>query len=204
MKKILLTNTYSFTPMIGGITKVNPDIIYLLIDKKSNDKQKKAIKKLKNTFKYIEFKEFKTGVYNPYNISKDIITLIDKIYNEDTQIYVDLTSGRKTKSIGIMLGCYGRSDKIKDILYFTSEDNKMVYLPKLSFDISKNIHELLELISKKKVSMADLAKLAENSKLHLGRTAVYNNIKYLKDKGYVIENDQNVLELTDFGKLVLL
>jgi biotin operon repressor len=80
----------------------------------------------------------------------------------------------------------------------------MVYLPKLSFDISKNIHELLELISKKKVSMADLAKLAENSKLHLGRTAVYNNIKYLKDKGYVIENDQNVLELTDFGKLVLL
>jgi len=203
MKKILLSNTYSFTPMVGGITKVNPDIIYLIIDTKPNTTQKEAIKKVKNTFKHIEFRELKTEVYNPYNISKDIIGLIDKIYNKDTEIYIDLTSGRKTKSIGIMLGCYSRSDKIKDILYFTSEENTMVYLHKLSFDISKNTDDLLKLINKKKISMAELAKLAENSKLHLGRTAVYNNVRYFKDKGYVIEKD-NILELTDFGKLVLL
>ena len=203
MKKILLTNTYSFTPMVGAITKVNPDVIYLIVDKTPDEHQQETIKKLKNTFTYISFKEIKTHVYEIYEISKEIIKHIDKIYTENTEIYVDLTSGRKTKSIAIMIGCYARSQKIKEILYFTQEINRMVYLPKLNFEISKNTFELLDLISKKELSMAEIAKLAENSKLHLGRTAVYNNIRDFKDKGYINE-ENNKLKLTDFGKILLL
>ena len=201
MKKILLTNTYSFTPMVGAITKVGPDIIYLIMDKEPDDKQKEAKEKLKNTFKHIEFKEIKTSVYEVYEIAKEIIVAIDKIYKEEeNEIYVDITAGRKTKSIGIMLGCYARSHKIKDILYFTQEINQMVVIPKLSFEISKKAYDLLEEISKKGISLPELA---NSDKFNIGRTAIYNNIRDFKEKGLVGEKN-NLLSLTDYGKLILL
>jgi len=201
MKKILLTNTYSFTPMVGAITRVGPDIIYLIMDKEPDDKQKEAKEKLKNTFKHIEFKEIKTSVYEVYEIAKEIIAAIDKIYKEDeNEIYVDITSGRKPKSIGIMLGCYARNNKIKDILYFTQEINQMVVVPKLSFDISKKAYDLLEEISKKGISLPELA---NSDKFNIGRTAIYNNIRDFKEKG-LVEEKNTLLYLTDYGKLLLL
>ncbi|MFA5528777.1 MAG: DUF6293 family protein [Peptostreptococcales bacterium] len=201
MKKILLTNTYSFTPMVGAITRIGPDTIYLIMDKTPDDKQKEAREKLKNTFKHIEFKEIKTSVYEIYDIAKEIIQAIDKIYDEGkNEIYIDTTSGRKTKSIGIMLGCYARSYKIKDILYFTQEINKMVVIPKLSFEISKRAYDLLNEISIKEISLPDLA---NSDKFKIGRTAIYNNIRDFKEKG-LIEERNNLLYLTDYGKLLLL
>jgi CRISPR-associated protein Csa3 len=201
MNKILLTNTYSFTPMVGAITKIGPEEVYLIVDKKLDDNQKQAREKLKNTFKHITFKEIKTSVYETYEIAKEIISAIDKIYNENKEIYIDITSGRKTKSIGIMLGCYARSNKIKDIVYFTQEINKMISLPKLSFDISKRAYDLLVEINKKKITLSDLA---NSDKLNLGRTAIYNNIRDFKEKGFVIEDKDSMLKLTDYGKLLLL
>jgi len=201
MKKILLTNTYSFTPMVGAITRIGPDVIYLIMDKQSDDTQKQTKEKLKNTFKHIEFKEIKTTLYEVYEIAKEIIINIDKIYKEEeNEIYVDITSGRKPKSIGIMLGCYARSNKIKEILYFTSEINQMVVVPKLSFDISKKAYDLLEEISKKDITLPELA---NSDKLNLGRTAIYNNVRDFKEKG-LVEEKNGFLYLTDYGKLLLL
>jgi len=201
MKKILLTNTYSFTPMVGAITRIDPTIVYLIIDKMPDDNQKEARDKLKNTFKHITFKEIKTSVYETYEIAKEVIKAIDDIYKDDeNEIYVDITSGRKPKSIGIMLGCYARSNKIRDVLYFTPEINQMIILPKLSFDINKRSFDLLSIISKKKITLPELANKESKT---LGRTAVYNNIRDLKEKGMVEEKDGN-LYLTDYGKLILL
>ncbi|MDD3976130.1 MAG: hypothetical protein PHN22_03140 [Candidatus ainarchaeum sp.] len=99
-----------------------------------------------------------------------------------------------------MLGCYARSNKIKEILYFTQEINKMISIPKLSFEINKNAYDLLSTISKKKITLSELAN-SNNKKL--GRTAVYNNIRDFKEKGLVNEINGN-LSLTDYGKLILL
>lgn len=201
MKKILVSNAYDFTPMVGAITKIGPDVLYAVMDNNPDSHQKEAVKKLKNTFKHIEFKEIKTEIYKVYEIAKEIVKAIDQIYTQDTEIYVDLTSGRKTKSIGILLGCYQRSDKIKEVLYFTQEINQMITLPKLSFEVSKKSSDLLEIISKKPISLPDLA---NNKKLNsMGRTSVYLNIRDLKEKGLVFE-DNGVLYLTDYGKLVIL
>ncbi|MDD3085254.1 MAG: DUF6293 family protein [Candidatus ainarchaeum sp.] len=201
MKKILVSNAYDFTPMVGAITKIGPDVVYVVMDNNPDSHQKEALKKLKNTFKHIEFKEIKTEIYKVYEIAKEIVKAIDQIYTQDTEIYVDLTSGRKTKSIGILLGCYQRSDKIKEVLYFTQEINQMITLPKLSFEVSKKSSDLLEIISKKPISLPDLA---NNKKLNsMGRTSVYLNIRDLKEKGLVFE-DNGVLYLTDYGKLVIL
>lgn len=201
MKKILLTNTYSFTPMVGAITKVGPDVIYLIMNKQPDDTQKETKEKLKNTFKHIKFKEIKTSVYEVYEVAKEIIFAIDKIYKEEeNEIYVDITSGRKTKSIGIMLGCYARNNKIKDILYFTQEINQMVVIPKLSFEISKKAYDILEEISKKEITLPELA---NSDKFNIGRTAIYNNIRDFKEKG-LVEEKNNFLFITDYGKLLLL
>ncbi len=199
--KIIISNAYDFTPMVGAITKIGPDVVYAVMDNNPDAHQKEALKKLKNTFKHIEFKEIKTEVYKVYEVAKEIVKAIDSIYSQDTDIYLDLTSGRKTKSIGILLAGYQRSDKIKDILYFTQEINQMVTLPKLSFEISKKSADLLTIVSKKPVSLPDLA---NNKKLNsMGRTSVYLNIRDLKEKGLVTE-DKGLLYLTDYGKLVLL
>lgn len=201
MKKIIISNAYDFTPMVGAITKIGPDVVYAVMDNNPDSHQKEALKKLKNTFKHIEFKEIKTEVYKVYEVAREIVKAIDQIYTQDTEIYLDLTSGRKTKSIGILLAGYQRSDKIKDILYFTQEINQMVTLPKLSFEISKKSSDLLEIIAKKPVSLPELA---NNKKLNtMGRTSVYLNIRDLKEKGLVIE-DKGLLYLTDYGKLVIL
>jgi CRISPR-associated protein Csa3 len=201
MKKILLTNTYSFTPMVGAITRIGPDVIYLIMDKQPDETQKQTKEKLKNTFKHIEFKEIKTSLYEIYEIAKEIIQNIDKIYKEEeNEIYVDITAGRKPKSIGIMLGSYARSNKIKEILYFTQEINQMVVIPKLSFEISKRGYDLLEEISKKEITLSDLA---NSDKLNLGRTSIYNNIRDFKEKG-LVEERNSFLYLTDYGKLLLL
>ncbi len=201
MEKILISNAYDFTPMVGAITKIGPDIVYAVMNNTPEAHQKDALKKLKNTFKHIEFKEIKTEVYKVYEVAKEIVKAIDGMYTQDTEIYLDITSGRKTKSIGILLGGYQRSGKIKDILYFTPEINEMLVLPKLSFEISKKSSDLLELVSKKPVSLPDLA---NNKKLNsMGRTSVYLNIRDLKEKGLVTE-DKGLLYLTDYGKLVLL
>jgi CRISPR-associated protein Csa3 len=201
MKKILISNTYDFTPMVGAITKINPAIVYAIIDNKPDSHQKEAVKKLKNTFKHITFKEIKTEVYKVYDVAKEIVKIIDEIYILDSEIYIDITSGRKTKSIGLLLAGYQRSDKIKDILYFTHEINQMITLPKLSFEISKKASDLLEVISKKPISLPNLA---NTKKLNfIGRTSVYLNIRDLKEKNMVFEKD-GLLYLTDYGKLVLL
>lgn len=201
MKKIIISNAYDFTPMVGAITKIGPDVVYAVMDNNPDSHQKEALKKLKNTFKHIEFKEIKTEVYKVYEVAREIVKAIDQIYTQDTEIYLDLTSGRKTKSIGILLAGYQRSDKIKDILYFTQEINQMVTLPKLSFEISKKSSDLLEVIAKKAVSLPELA---NNKKLNtMGRTSVYLNIRDLKEKGLVTE-DKGLLYLTDYGKLVIL
>lgn len=201
MKKIIISNAYDFTPMVGAITKIGPDVVYAVMDNNPDSHQKEALKKLKNTFKHIEFKEIKTEVYKVYEVAREIVKAIDQIYTQDTEIYLDLTSGRKTKSIGILLAGYQRSDKIKDILYFTQEINQMVTLPKLSFEISKKSSDLLEIIAKKAVSLPELA---NNKKLNtMGRTSVYLNIRDLKEKGLVTE-DKGLLYLTDYGKLVIL
>ena len=201
MKKIIISNAYDFTPMVGAITKLGPDVVYAVMDNNPDSHQKEALKKLKNTFKHIEFKEIKTEVYKVYEVAREIVKAIDQIYTQDTEIYLDLTSGRKTKSIGILLAGYQRSDKIKDILYFTQEINQMVTLPKLSFEISKKSSDLLEIIAKKAVSLPELA---NDKKLNtMGRTSVYLNIRDLKEKGLVTE-DKGLLYLTDYGKLVLL
>jgi CRISPR/Cas system-associated protein Csm6 len=201
MKKILISNTYDFTPMVGAITKIDPAIVYAIIDNKPDSHQKEAVKKLKNTFKHITFKEIKTEVYKVYDVAKEIVKIIDEIYILDSEIYIDITSGRKTKSIGLLLAGYQRADKIKDILYFTHEINQMITLPKLSFEISKKASDLLEIISKKPISLPNLA---NTKKLNsIGRTSVYLNIRDLKEKNMVFEKD-GLLYLTDYGKLVLL
>jgi len=148
MKKILISNAYDFTPMVGAITKIGPDVVYAVMNNTPETHQKEALKKLKNTFKHIEFKEIKTEIYKVYEVAKEIVKAIDQIYVQDTEIYLDITSGRKTKSIGILLSGYQRADKIKDILYFTQEINQMVTLPKLSFEISKKSADLLTIVSK--------------------------------------------------------
>jgi len=76
----------------------------------------------------------------------------------------------------------------------------MVVVPKLSFDISKKAYDLLEEISKKDITLPELA---NSDKLNLGRTAIYNNIRDFKEKG-LIEEKNGFLYLTDYGKLLLL
>ncbi|MDD3976131.1 MAG: hypothetical protein PHN22_03145 [Candidatus ainarchaeum sp.] len=103
MKKILFTNTYSFTPMVGAITKINPEEIYLIIDKKPDEHQKEAKEKLKNTFKHIKFKEIKTSVYEVYEIAKEIIKEIDKVYNEDiNEIYIEILLLEEKQSLLVL------------------------------------------------------------------------------------------------------
>ena len=144
-KKILIATLYSAEPVILATTKLGPDKLILLIDQEPTEKQKKSLKLIKDSLgKVLEVEDVKTHVYDIVEVAKKGVELIDK-QNKEDQIYINITSGRKTKAIGLLFAAYVRHDHIKKIAYNPEEDKTtVIYLPKLSFKLTESQKKVLE------------------------------------------------------------
>ena len=202
MAKVLIATLYSPEPVLLAAHRLGPDRLILLIDKEPDKKQENALKLIQDSLgKVIDVKKVPTEVYGIVEVAEKCVEIIDMQPKNDT-IYVNITSGRKTKALGLLFAAYARDDKVKKIAYNIEEDeNAVVYLPRLSFKLNDSQKKVLETLADEKSADMSLVNLAE--KVGISRAMLYRTINELKDMGY-ITTEKHDTQLTDAGKIARL
>lgn len=201
MSKVLIATLYSPDPVLLAANRLGPDRLILLIDKKPDKEQEKSYKLIQESLgRVVDVKKVKTEVYDIVKVAEKCVKIID-MQPKDDEIFINITSGRKTKALGLLFAAYARNNKVKKIAYNPEEDrNAVVWLPKLAFKLSESQKKVLSILSENNYSNISIAELAE--KVGISRAMLYRNIDELRDMGYISTNDG--LKLTDAGKIARL
>ncbi len=196
VKKVLIATLYNVDPVLVSANKLGPDRMYLLVDKEPSKEQEKSVELLNSSLgRVIDIKVVKTAVYDIVEVARKAVEIID-MQPKDDEIYVNITSGRKTKAIGLLFGAYARGNVIKKIIYFPEEkDSDPVYLPKLQFNLTESQKKVLGYLEAGKfTTLMDLSE-----KIDLSRAMLYRAIKELEEMDFISD-----LKLTDAGKIARL
>ena len=198
-KKVLIATLYNPDPVILAVTRLGPERLVLLIDKTPNKEQDAALELIQNSLgKVMDVKAVKTDVYDIVEVAAKCVEIIDMQPKEE-DIYINITSGRKTKAIGLLFAAYARHERVKKIAYNPEEDKSaVIYLPRLSFKLTESEKKVLEHIDTGKYeSISELAK-----KIDLSTAMLYRAIDELKDMDLITTEEG--LKLTDAGKIARL
>ncbi|MGY4884450.1 MAG: CRISPR-associated CARF protein Csa3 [Nanobdellota archaeon] len=198
-KKVLIATLYSPEPVLLAATRLGPERMILLIDKEPNKEQESAVKLIQDSLgKVIDIKIIKTEVYDIVDVAKKVVEIIDLQPTED-HIFINITSGRKTKAIGLLFAAYARHDRVSKIAYNPEEDkNKVIYLPKLRFILTEKQKSILEELDKHpESSISDLS-----NKIDISTAMLYRAIAELEDMDLVSKEDG--YKLTDAGRIARL
>jgi len=196
MSRILIATVYANEPVTVSATKLGVDRIILLIDKNPDKTMEESLNIIKKSVgPIVETK--KTELYDIVKIVDEAIKIIDDL-NENDEIYVNITAGRKTKALGLLYASYLRSKKIKKIVYVTEETKDMITLPKLSFNLKPAQKKILEYIHKH--GLSSITKAADETEIP--RSMFYSNLDELRDMGLVEGKDE--VKLTEAGMIARL
>lgn len=198
-KKVLIATLYRPEPALLATTKIGPDRLILLVDPEPSKEQAESLKLIQNSLgKVLEIKVVKTEVYDIVKTAAKCVEIID-MQPQDDEIYVNITSGRKTKAIGLLFAAYARHERVRKICYNPEEEpNEAVYLPRLSFHLTESQKTVLEHLDKGNyASITDLA-----DKIDLSRAMIYRAVDELKDMDLITTEDG--LKLTDAGRIARL
>jgi len=198
-KKVLIATLFNPEPVLLATTRLGPEKIVLLVSKDVAKEQEASIKLIQDSLgKVIDVKIVKIELYDIAEVAKKVVEIIDLEASEN-EIYVNITSGRKTQAIGLLLASYARHERVKKIAYNPEEDKgSIVYLPRLSFHLTESQKKILDELGKKKYeTMSDLS-----DKIDLSTAMLYRAIDELKDMDLV--TTEKGIELTDAGKIARL
>lgn len=194
-KTIIIATVYSYEPVISSVTQLGAKKLIMLIDKEPDDKQKNAIKEIKNNLeKYVDLEFVKTDVYDIVKIASDCIKIIDGI-GPEKKIMLNVSAGRKTKAFGLVLAGYARFSRIKQIFYVTKESKEIVILPKLCFNLNKSQNKILNFFNTN--DTRGIIKVYHE--LNMSKSMYYKTHGQLVSMGLIFEN-----KITDAGKIALL
>ncbi len=194
MVKVLISPIYETPSIILAINRFSIERLYLLVDKKNDEKQQKAIQSIKEHYeKIMEVKEKKVEVYDIVETAQGVSDLIDAIPNSD-EIYLNISTGRRPQVLGVLFAGYKRSCRIKKIIYATEDTNEIITIPIIAFELTETQQKILERIE-------ELDKIAQMSEdVDISKAMVYRAIKELKDKGFIEETEKGY-KLTEAGKI---
>ncbi len=197
-KKVLIATLYGSSAVIYSITKLSPDRVILLVNKESNPKQEESIKKIKEAFgSFIDIKTVKIDAYDMVKTATKTVEIIDLQPSEE-DIYINMTSGRKTMALGVIYASYARHNRVKRIVYYPEEKNETILLPRISFKLTSSQKQILEYLEEHNgISIKELSEAVD-----LSTAMVYRAIDELKDMDFV--STENGLELTGAGKIAKL
>ena len=191
MTKTLITTLYSYDSIMLICTKLGIEKLVICLDPKPDENQKKAYEMIKKALgNVIEIKTFKIDVYDIVKIAEEAVKCIDLMSGD---IYVNVTPSRKTQMLGVLFATYSRIKMIKGIIYVAEENKKMIYLPKLSFDLNNSQRTILGYFRDNKIdSLNDI-------KIDLSKGMLYRTYKELVELVYL--EDFNI---TDEGRIAIL
>jgi CRISPR-associated protein Csa3 len=197
--KILIATLYQPYSILTICNKFAIDSVIALIDENPDKTMTESIRILEESLgKVLLFKTQITDLYNIISVAKDVVSIIDEIPEND-EIYIDVTSGRKPKSFGLVYGSYARAKRIKQITYVQEENNQPILLPKMVYPIHDTQMKMLQIIKDNKViTTGKLAKQMEFS-----RGLIYRYINEFLEMNIIIK-EADLVRLTDYGEIVLL
>lgn len=197
--KILIATIYQPHAILTICNKFAIESVIALIDETPDKTMIESIRIIEESLgKVLKFKTQVTDLYNILSVASEIVNIIDEI-PEKEEIFIDITSGRKPKSLGLLYGSYARAKRIKQITYVQEENNQPILLPKMFYPINESQLQILHIIKEnKEINTAGIAK-----KIKFSRGLVYRYIKELTEIN-VITKDNEQIKLTDFGEIVLL
>jgi CRISPR locus-related DNA-binding protein len=201
MKKVLIATLYSPDPVLLASNRLGADRLILLLDKKPNAEQEKSYKLIKESIgRVVDVKTIKTEVYNIVEVAKKCVEIIDMQPKED-KIFINITSGRKTKALGLLFASYTRSDRIEKIAYNPEEDkNDVIYLPKLCFRLNESQRKILDFLDNGNIANKSYTDIAEE--IGISRAMLYKTLEELKNMDFV--KIEGGLKITDGGKIARL
>jgi CRISPR locus-related DNA-binding protein len=181
------------------VTKFGVDKLILLADIKGGKTQKDAVAKIKEAIgEVVKIELYQTEVYDIPKVAKKCIDLLDK-QSEKDEIVVNVSSGRKTKMVGLLFACYLRPKLVKKIVYVIEETNEIITFPKMSLQINKNQRKVLERISRK--DFKTIEQLSKKTKI--SRPMIYRHLDELMGMDLVEKTDEGYV-MTDGGRILLL
>ena len=195
MARVLITPIYSDTSIVLAINRFSIDRVFLIVSKKSDEKQTKAVESLKKHYgSIIEIKEKKTDVYDLVGTASLVKDIIDDLSNTD-EIYLNITTGRRPQAMGVLFAGYKRPDRIKKIFYVTEDTKEVITIPILSFDVTDAQQKILD-------NIEEVDKVSQMSgEIEISKAMVYRAIIELKNKGLIEENSEKGYKLTEAGKI---
>ena len=200
VRRVLIATLYGAEPVLMAIARLGVERVVLLIDYKPDKIQQESLEKIKTSLgKAVKIETLKTSNYDIVEIASKCVELID-LKAKDEEIHVNITSGRKTKAIGLLFAAYARHDYVSRISYYPEEQEiaSVVYLPKLSFKLSRSQKMILEALEKGKYrSIKDLSK-----RVKLSTAMLYRAIDELRDNDFVAVDGE--IKLTDAGRIARL
>jgi CRISPR locus-related DNA-binding protein len=194
MAKVLITPIYETDSIVLAINRFSIDRVFLLVSKKSDEKQQEAVKDIKEHYeKIIEVREKKIELYDIVETAHQVKEIIDDLQGTD-EIYLNLTTGRRPQVLGVLFAGYKRPGRIKKIFYVTEDTKEIITIPTLSFDVTLTQQKILE-------NIEDIDKISElSNEIDFSKAMVYRALKELKDKG-LIEETTTGHKLTEAGKI---
>jgi len=194
MAKVLITPIYETDSIVLAINRFSIDRVFLLTSKKSDEKQQESVKEIKDHYdKIIEVKEKKTELYDIVETAHQVKEIIDDLQNTD-EIYLNISTGRRTQAMGVLFAGYKRPGRIKKIFYVTEDTKEVITIPILSFDVTDTQQKILE-------NIEDIDKISKlSTEIEFSKAMVYRALKELKDKG-LIEETTTGHKLTEAGKI---
>jgi len=199
MTKILISSIYDHNSVMLCATKFSVEELYLIIDKHPDKYQKNAIKLVKDSLgSVVAIHERKAEVYDILGTAKITVDILDRL-PEGQDVYINITAGRKTQSLGLTYGAYARIGKVNYIVYATEETKEIIYLPKLNYELTDTQRQMLEMISDNKLTST----FQVSEKVSTSTAMAYRNFETLRNKGMIIQKKEGII-ITDYGRLVLL
>lgn len=196
LTKVLISTIYNPEPVLYACNKTSPEKLILLTTDKKDNTTKKAVKLIQESLGLVIKIEIETiPEYDIVEIAKKTVSLIDA-QEKDDQITINITSGRKTQSIGVIYASYARSKYIEKINYYPEEKNQIIQLPIMNYKLTESQTKILKQLTKKNLSYAQLA-----TKTKLSTAMVYRAIEELQNQSLTERQENGKLKITDAGKI---
>jgi CRISPR-associated protein Csa3 len=204
-KKVLITTFYEGYAVKQAILKLSPEKVIILIDDPKDSSKKEKMYEILNSIEqfykpHVTFEKLKISSYDIPKITSEVIKKIDEECEKGNKILIHVTEGRKISSLGLLFSSYMRRDKVEGAYYITEEDHSLINLPLINFQISEIKKQLLKEIFLGKSETSSLLKEVSD----VGKSAIYQNLKELKQEGYIQNGDNKELSITDLGRIVIL
>lgn len=189
--KLLISTLYRGDANPIALYKLGADKVIFLVDNPTCSARQKGLEKIKSQFKNLfKIDTVHTSEFDVYKIVQDILSKVRK--EKYDELVFHATEARKT----MFLGClYAASLLRKRCFYLRQDNNELYEIPLFKFKFNKTQIDLLKVLGEGLTNKSKIAK-----KIKKSRSIIYENLKSLKQDGFIDENDK----LTDVGRICLL